>query len=78
MRENRPYGLEGGESGSTGLPYPYREELLREEAATVIRDGVLQVATIARWWMIGDGFGWWVSSAWPRWLREELLREEAD
>jgi hypothetical protein len=24
MRENRPYGLEGGESGSTGLPYPYR------------------------------------------------------
>jgi hypothetical protein len=23
MRENRPYGLEGGESGSTGLPYPY-------------------------------------------------------
>jgi hypothetical protein len=26
MRENRPYGLEGGESGSTGLPYPYRAE----------------------------------------------------
>ena len=24
MRENRPYGSEGGESGSTGLPYPYR------------------------------------------------------
>ena len=24
MRENRPYGLEGGESGTTGLPYPYR------------------------------------------------------
>jgi len=24
MRENRPYGLEVGESGSTGLPYPYR------------------------------------------------------
>ena len=23
MRENRPYGLEGGESGTTGLPYPY-------------------------------------------------------
>jgi hypothetical protein len=23
MRENRTYGLEGGESGSTGLPYPY-------------------------------------------------------
>jgi hypothetical protein len=23
MRENRPYGLEGGETGSTGLPYPY-------------------------------------------------------
>ena len=26
MRENRPYGLEGGESGSTGLPYPYRAD----------------------------------------------------
>ena len=30
MRENRPYGSEGGESGSTGLPYPYPWE-----AATV-------------------------------------------
>ena len=26
MRENRPYGLEGGESGSTGLPYPYPKQ----------------------------------------------------
>ena len=24
MRENRTHGSEGGESGSTGLPYPYR------------------------------------------------------
>jgi hypothetical protein len=24
MRQNRPYGSEVGESGSTGLPYPYR------------------------------------------------------
>jgi len=24
MRENRTYGLEGGESGATGLPYPYQ------------------------------------------------------
>ncbi len=23
MRENRTYGSEGGESGSTGPPYPY-------------------------------------------------------
>jgi len=23
MRENRPYGLEGGETGIFGLPYPY-------------------------------------------------------
>ena len=23
MRENRTYGSEGGEPGSTGLPYPY-------------------------------------------------------
>lgn len=23
MRENRPYGSEGGESSLTGLPYPY-------------------------------------------------------
>ncbi len=27
MRENRSYGLEGGESGSTGLPYPYRRQV---------------------------------------------------
>jgi hypothetical protein len=25
MRENRTYGSEGGETGTTGLPYPYRE-----------------------------------------------------
>ena len=25
MRENRTYGSEGGESGSIGLPYPYRQ-----------------------------------------------------
>ena len=31
MRENRPYGLEGGEAGSTGLPYPYA--LLRDSVA---------------------------------------------
>ena len=23
MRENRTYGSEGGETGATGLPYPY-------------------------------------------------------
>ena len=27
MRENRTHGSEGGESGSTGLPYPYRLRL---------------------------------------------------
>ena len=27
MRENRPYGLEGGETGLNGLPYPYAESL---------------------------------------------------
>jgi hypothetical protein len=31
MRENRPYGSEGGESGSTGLPYPYREKSQRKK-----------------------------------------------
>jgi hypothetical protein len=25
MRENRTYGSEGGETGTTGLPYPYME-----------------------------------------------------
>jgi hypothetical protein len=25
MRENHTYGSEGGESGSTGLPYAYRD-----------------------------------------------------
>ena len=28
MRENRTYGSEGGETGnSTGLPYPYQDDL---------------------------------------------------
>jgi hypothetical protein len=26
MRENRTYGSEGGETGTTGLPYPYIED----------------------------------------------------
>jgi hypothetical protein len=26
MRENRTYGSEGGETGTTGLPYPYSED----------------------------------------------------
>ena len=26
MRENRPYGLEGGETGLNGLPYPYASQ----------------------------------------------------
>ena len=26
MRENRTYGSEGGETGKTGLPYPYTVE----------------------------------------------------
>jgi hypothetical protein len=34
MRENRPYGSEGGESGSTGLPYPY---LLSESDDRLLR-----------------------------------------
>ena len=29
MRENRTYGSEGGEPGSTGLPYPYQTGGLR-------------------------------------------------
>ncbi len=32
MRENRPYGLEGGETGSNGLPYPYADCLTHERA----------------------------------------------
>jgi hypothetical protein len=35
MRENRPYGLEGGESGSTGLPYPYRATMAMAMATNV-------------------------------------------
>ena len=35
MRENRPYGLEGGEAGSTGLPYPYAGVL--ENAGLTLR-----------------------------------------
>ena len=32
MRENRPYGLEGGKTGSTGLPYPYANSLTHNRA----------------------------------------------
>jgi hypothetical protein len=28
MRETRSYGSEGGESGTTGLPYPYQHAAL--------------------------------------------------
>ena len=30
MRENRTHGSEGGESGSTGLPYPYPDLAVRD------------------------------------------------
>ncbi len=42
MRENRPYGSEGGESGSTGLPYPYprnRSHLSPDERSHLSPDG---------------------------------------
>jgi len=32
MRENRTYGLEGGETGLTGLPYPYQQVAVGEQA----------------------------------------------
>ncbi len=35
MRENRTHGSEGGESGSTGLPYPYESGI-----APAIQSGV--------------------------------------
>ena len=40
MRENRTHGSEGGESGSTGLPYPYRALSMQ----------IVVVATLARAW----------------------------
>ena len=43
MRENRPYGSEGGESGSTGPPYPYRflgrSQLSPDERSHLSPDG---------------------------------------
>ena len=47
MRENRPYGLEGGESGSTGLPYPYP---LRLCALAPLRCFLPQTALRGRWY----------------------------
>ena len=77
MRENRPYGSEGGESGSTGLPYPYRREVAKRlcgerKASTAWR----QVATArggqAVVWgekgfhrLAAGGYG-------GRWLRREV------
>ena len=56
MRENRPYGLEGGETGSTGLPYPYAEldqtpsdqNLSRPETVTIHVTNLLTVHDISR------------------------------
>lgn len=30
-RENRTHGPEGGETGTTGLPYPYRDRTVRRK-----------------------------------------------
>ena len=35
MREDRTYGSEGGESGATGLPYPYSLHLRQRLAANI-------------------------------------------
>ena len=52
MRENRSYGLEGGESGSTGLPYPYRAKggyglfvAIRCQAVVRREEGLHRLAT---------------------------------
>jgi uncharacterized protein len=44
VRENRPHGSEGGESGSTGLPYPYnrvRSGIRHNSSSTQIAFGKL-------------------------------------
>ena len=46
MRENRTYGSEGGESGLTGLPYPYH-------AATVF------AAILSSFWFWSAPLGLW-------------------
>ncbi len=38
MRENRPYGLEGGETGLNGLPYPYANSLNIDRVEYTFRD----------------------------------------
>jgi hypothetical protein len=50
MRENRPYGSEGGESGSTGLPYPYR-----------LGSGWLRLGS--GWLRLGSGLGFRAAAA---------------
>ena len=39
MRENRPYGLEGGETGLNGLPYPYANSLTHDRVRYNARNG---------------------------------------
>ena len=41
MRENRPYGLEGGETGLNGLPYPYADSSMGSAipGATIVLRG---------------------------------------
>jgi len=44
MRENRPYGSEGGESGSTGLPYPYLWLTAQRSVPATLADGTAECA----------------------------------
>jgi hypothetical protein len=56
MRENRPYGSEGGESGSTGLPYPYH--VARSHLSP--DGGGLTHAAVDR--LAADGYKWHVAT----------------
>ena len=64
MRENRTYGSEGGESGSTGLPYPYRTSSFGTKPRwigqifqVIALHCSLNVATFASLGRHGDTFG---------------------
>jgi hypothetical protein len=45
MRENRTYGSEGGETGTTGLPYPYFAAVPAGTVAAILKWTVLDSLT---------------------------------
>jgi hypothetical protein len=80
MRENRPYGSEGGESGSTRLPYPYLIErycVKRQAVGGVVHAvrGVLRIHRDDVW--VSRNRGHPAVDTWRRDVRRAQSRSQA-